>query len=135
MNSFSVVGRLGKDPELKYLGSGKPVAKGSIAVRNPFKKKEDGSAEVDWFDYEAWEQKAEFLANYCSKGHQVGMTGRLSQERWTDQHGQNRSRVILRVEQVETLQPKEEGGVRVAEGGVRGEGAAGAGFSDPFESE
>ena len=77
MNSISLIGRLGRDPEVKYFEDGKVVGKVSIAV----KRWNDGA---DWFTLECWGKTATVLADYCRKGDQIGVTGRMSQEEWTD---------------------------------------------------
>ena len=77
MNSVSLIGRFTADPEIRYLDSGKAVAKFSIAVNR-------NREESDFFDVEAWEKTAEVIGQYCKKGSQVGVSGSLHQERWKE---------------------------------------------------
>jgi single-strand DNA-binding protein len=77
MNTISLIGRLGRDPEVKYFEDGKVVGKVSIAV----KRWNEGA---DWFSIECWGKTATVLADYCRKGDQIGVTGRMSQDEWTD---------------------------------------------------
>lgn len=103
MNNFSVVGRLTKPVEPKYFDDGKIVAKFSIAI-NRGKGKDD----VDYFECEVWGKSAETLINYTDKGSQVGLEGRLKQDRWTTQDGANRSAVKLIAEKVTLLGGKND---------------------------
>jgi single-strand DNA-binding protein len=78
MNSIVLVGRLTRDPELRYVASGDPVANFAIAVERPFKNTE-GEREVDFIDIVAWR-----------KGHLVGVRGRLQIRSYQAQDGQKR---------------------------------------------
>jgi single-strand DNA-binding protein len=102
MNSVSLIGRFTADPEMRYLDSGKAVAKFSIAVNR-------NREEADYFEVEAWEKTAEVIGQYCKKGTQVGVSGSLHQERWKDRTtGGNRSRVVIRCSRIELLGSKPE---------------------------
>ena len=76
MNNVSLVGRLTKDVELKYTGSQTAVATGTLAVNRQFKNA-NGEKEVDFINIVAWRKTAEIIANYTSKGSQIGITGRI----------------------------------------------------------
>lgn len=90
MNSISIDGRLGKDPEIKHLNSGKAVCNFTIANQ---RNKET----TDWFDCVAWDKTAEFIAQYFHKGKGINVEGSLQQERWQNDDGQNRSKVVINV--------------------------------------
>ena len=83
MNNVSLVGRLAKDPELKYTATGQAVATFPLAVDNPFSK--DGQA--DFINIVVWSKKAENVANYCNKGKQVSVTGRIQTRNYEAQDG------------------------------------------------
>lgn len=83
MNNVSLVGRLAKDPELKYTATGQAVATFPLAVDNPFSK--DGQA--DFINIVVWAKKAENVANYCAKGKQVSVTGRIQTRNYESQDG------------------------------------------------
>ena len=103
MNSVNLIGRLTADPEIRYLESGKSVAKFSIAVSR-------SKEEADFFDVEAWEKTAEVISQFCKKGSQVGVSGSIHQERWRDKATEtNRSRVIVRCARIELLGSKQDG--------------------------
>lgn len=76
MNNVSLVGRLTKDIELKYTGSQTAVATGTLAVNRQFKNA-NGEREADFINIVAWRKTAETIANYTSKGSQIGITGRI----------------------------------------------------------
>ena len=102
MNSVSLIGRFTADPEIRYLDSGKAVAKFSIAVNR-------NKEEADYFEVEAWEKTAEVIGQYCKKGTQVGVSGSLHQERWKDKNiGTGRSKVVVRCARIELLGSKQE---------------------------
>lgn len=79
LNTVSLVGRLGRDPEAKYFESGKLQVTFSLAVNNPFKKDE-----ALWFDIEVWEKPAEVVSTYCKKGALLGLTGYIKIDHWDD---------------------------------------------------
>ena len=82
-SSHHFVGRLGRDPEVKYLDSGKAVANGRIAINVPGSKQGDGK-EPDWFKVEVWGEEAQAFADQCRKGDLVEVIGRVRTNRWTD---------------------------------------------------
>lgn len=104
LNTVTLVGRVGKDPEIKYFESGKSKATFTLAVSRPTKGKE-----TDWFDLEAWEKTAEIAANYVKKGRQLAVKASLVFENWTDREtGEPRSKPIIRVERLELLGSRAE---------------------------
>lgn len=115
MNTVVLVGRAGRDPEIRYFESGSSVASLSIAV--------DGygrDAEPHWFDLEIWGKSSEFAANYVRKGARIGVSGSLQQQSWTDKAtGQKRSKVLVKAGRLELLETKAERAER--EGHQQGE--------------
>lgn len=87
LNSVVLVGRAGKDTEIKYFESGSAKAHFNLAVDRPVKRQE-GVDTTDWFRIELWDKKAEIAAQYIKKGTLVGIQGRLEHRSWTDQNGQ-----------------------------------------------
>lgn len=99
MNVVCLIGRLGKDPELRVTQGGTSVAKFSLAV-----DRRDEAKNTDWFDVTCFGKVAESTGQYMKKGCMVGVTGRLQQDRWPDkQTGQNRSKVAVIATQVDFL--------------------------------
>jgi len=99
MNVVCLIGRLGKDPELRVTQSGTSVARFSIAV-----DRRDENKTTDWFEITCFGKVAESTGQYMKKGCMVGVTGRLQQDKWQDkQSGQNRSKVSIIAGQVDFL--------------------------------
>ena len=92
-NKVILIGNLTRDPELKYTSGGIAIAKFSLAVNYKTGKGDTKKEEVDFFDVEVWENLAEIVSKYLSKGSPVLIDGRLKQDRWTDESGKSKSRI------------------------------------------
>ncbi|WP_250675493.1 single-stranded DNA-binding protein (plasmid) [Paraclostridium ghonii] len=91
MNSLILVGRLTKDPELRYIpGTGTAVATFSIAVDRDYTKK-DGSRDTDFIPVEVMGKPAEFCANYLSKGRLISIQGSMRVDNYQDQSGERKT--------------------------------------------
>ncbi len=90
LNKIIIMGRLGKDPELRHTQSGTPVASFSLAVDRDFKDKGTGERVTDWIDVVAWRQTGEFVSRYFTKGRVAVVEGRLQMRDWTDREGNKR---------------------------------------------
>ena len=86
MNKVILMGRLTKDPEIRYTQNNMPVANFSIAVNRRFAKEND-TTKADFFNVIAWNQTGEFIGKYFKKGQQILVSGRLENRNWTDQQG------------------------------------------------
>ncbi len=105
MNNVVLVGRLTKDPELRYLpGEGTPFVNFTLAINRGYKNKE-GKNEADFIFVEAWNKQAENIAQYCFKGSMVGVQGSLRVDRYTE-HEQTRTITKVRANQVTFLSSK-----------------------------
>ncbi len=82
MNSVVLVGRVGRDAEIKYFESGKVKASFSLAVNRWDTKTK--SEVADWFNIDVWEKQAEFAGEYVKKGIQIAVDGRIALNKWTD---------------------------------------------------
>lgn len=89
MNVITLVGRLTRDPELRFLPDGKPVANFSVAVDRPFKNQQ-GEREADFIDVVFWGTRGEKVAELFSKGKPIAVTGRLQIRSYETQGGQRR---------------------------------------------
>ena len=87
INSIVLVGRLTRDPELKYTGNNVAVASFSLAVNRNFKDA-NGERETDFINCVIWRQQAENLANWAKKGALIGITGRIQTRSYENQQGQ-----------------------------------------------
>ncbi|NER34484.1 MAG: single-stranded DNA-binding protein [Oscillatoria sp. SIO1A7] len=104
LNAIHLVGRAGRDPEIKYLSSGKAVCNLTLAVNR--RSKND---QPDWFDLEFWDRTAEIAHNYVRKGNLIGIQGSLKFDRWTDRStGAPRSKPVIRVERLDLLGSKKD---------------------------
>ena len=88
INSVCLVGRLTRDPKLKYTGNNTAVASFSLAVNRNFKDA-NGEREADFINCVIWRQSAENLANWAKKGALIGITGRIQTRNYENQQGQS----------------------------------------------
>lgn len=90
-NKITIVGNLGKDPELRYTPQGTPVCSFSLATNERRKDKSgDMQAQTTWFRVTMWGRQAETASQYLTKGTPVYIEGRLRVEEWTDRDGKAR---------------------------------------------
>lgn len=109
VNVAVLVGRLTRDPEMKYTPSGTALCQFSIAVdRAGDKNEESGEIESGFFDVQVWGNAAETCGQYLMKGRQVGVSGSLKHHRWEAADGTRRSKVEIRAYSVQFLGPKGE---------------------------
>ena len=112
LNHIVIMGRLGKDPELRRTQSGVAVATFNVAVDRDFKDKATGQRATDWITCVAWRSTAEFVEKYFAKGSQVLVAGRLQMRDWTDKDGNKRRSAEVQAENVYFAGAKTEGGQR-----------------------
>lgn len=86
INTVVLTGRLGKDLELKYTGSGKAVASGSLGVSQRFTD-QNGERGTDWINLVFWGKSAEIVAQHTHKGSLIGVEGRLQTRSYENQQG------------------------------------------------
>lgn len=108
LNRVVIIGRLTRDPELRFTPSGIPVAKFGVAV-NRRRTNSDGEKVEDtsFFNVVVWRKLAELCADYLSKGRTVAIDGRLQSRSWETQDGQKRSTVEIVADNVQFLDRKE----------------------------
>lgn len=94
LNKVMIIGHLGKDPEMRYTPSGRPVTTFTVAVSRSWNSA-DGERhnETEWFNIVAWGNLAEICKQYLAKGQQVYIEGRLQTRRWDDKEGQKHTSV------------------------------------------
>ena len=112
LNHIVIMGRLGKDPELRRTQSGVAVATFNVAVDRDFKDKATGQRATDWITCVAWRSTAEFVEKYFAKGSQVLVAGRLQMRDWTGKDGNKRISAEVQAENVYFAGAKTEGGQR-----------------------
>ncbi len=88
LNKVMIIGRLGREPEMRYTPSGKPVTTFSIATSRSWNTSEgERRTETEWFNVVAWGNLAEICKQYLNKGHLVYVEGRLQTRHWDDPEG------------------------------------------------
>ncbi|MBC8335830.1 MAG: single-stranded DNA-binding protein [Anaerolineales bacterium] len=94
LNKVMIIGHLGRDPEMRYTPSGRPVATFSVAVSRSWNSSSgERRSETEWFKIVAWGNLAEICKKYLTKGQQVYIEGRLQTRSWEDKEGQQRTSV------------------------------------------
>ncbi len=96
LNKVMVIGDVGRDPEMRYMPSGRPVTSFSVATtRNWTNSEGERREETEWFNVVAWGNLAEICKQYLRKGQQVYIEGRLQTRSWEDREGRKRFRTEL----------------------------------------
>ena len=96
LNKVMVIGRLGRDPEMRYTPSGRPVTSFSVAATRGWTNSEgERQEETEWFNVVAWGKLAEICKQHLSKGQQVYVEGRLQTRGWEDAEGRKHFRTEL----------------------------------------
>lgn len=90
LNHITLMGRLVRDPELRYTGNSVPVANFTVAVDRDYQS-EGGERQADFIDCCAWRGTAEFISEYFHKGNMIAVSGRLQSRKWEDQDGNKRT--------------------------------------------
>jgi single-strand DNA-binding protein len=127
INKVILVGRLGRDPELKYTASGTPFCRFSMATDDSWADKGTGekTERTEWHNIVVWDKLAEICNNYLTKGKMVYIEGSLQTREWDDKEGVKRKTTEIRCKDMMML----SGG-----GGDRGEGGGGSGGGFPRPS-
>ena len=102
MNSAQLVGRIGKDLELRQTQSGKSVCSFSLAVSD--------YKETTWIDIVAWGKTAETICQYMQKGSMIGIVGRIQTRKYTDKQGNNRTATEVVADRMHFVESKNSGG-------------------------
>ena len=104
INSVTLVGRAGRDPEVRYFESGTVVANLTMAVN-----RRNRNDEPDWFNLEIWGKQAQVAADYVKKGSLIGITGSFKLDSWKDRNtGEDRNKPVVRVDRLELLGSKRD---------------------------
>jgi len=107
LNKIMLIGNLGKDPEMNYTPSGIAVTRFSLAVTRVTKTSTgEKQSETEWFNIVAWRQLAETCSTYLHKGSKVYIEGRLTQRKYTDREGVQRTSIDVTASDMEMLTPK-----------------------------
>ena len=107
-NHLTVIGRLGKDPEVRDTQSGTKIAKFSLAVDRG-RKGRDGEKETDWFNVAVFGRSVEFVEQYVHKGDLVLVAGRCQIDKYTDRDGGKQTSVEINCNEVQKLSRDDDG--------------------------
>jgi single-strand DNA-binding protein len=109
VNKAILVGRLGKDPEVKYTQGGTPVAKFTLATNEVWKDQNGEKQErTEWHNIVAWTRLAEICGQYLTKGSRVYVEGRIQTRSWEDKEGNKRYITEIRADNMVMLSGKSE---------------------------
>ncbi|HVO29272.1 MAG TPA: single-stranded DNA-binding protein [bacterium] len=118
LNKAMIIGRLGKDPEVRYTQGGQAVASFSVATDHKWTNKSGEKQEkTEWHRIKAWGKLAELAGEYLSKGRQVYVEGRIETSEYTDKDGVKKYSTEINAQEIQFLDSKGEGAGRGAGGG------------------
>mgnify|MGYP001306341689 FL=1 len=104
INTINLVGRAGREPDVRYFESGSLVANFTLAV-----SRRSRDEEPDWFNLEIWGKQAQIAADYVKKGSLIGITGSFKIDSWKDKNsGEDRYKPVVRVDRLNLLSSRRE---------------------------
>ena len=110
LNRVFLIGRIGKDPEVRHTQSGQAVASFSVATDESYKDQSGQKVEkTEWHKVTAWGKQAEFIGSYLGKGRLVYIEGKIETRKWADQNGQERYTTEIKAERVQALDKRPDG--------------------------
>ena len=133
VNKVTIIGNLGRDPEIKYTQSNVPVANLSVATTESWKDKQSGEwqEKTEWHRVVAWRYLAERAEKYLRKGKQVYIEGKLETRKWTDKEGNDRYTTEIVARELMLLGRKDEGEGYSGGGGGGGKAKDSGNFNPP----
>ncbi|QFG05735.1 single-stranded DNA-binding protein [Bacillus phage 035JT001] len=134
MNNSQIIGRLTRDPDLRYTPNGAAVASFNVAVNRP--KNQNGETVADFIPCVAWRGTAELVANWLKKGSLVGIDGRIQTRNYENNEGKRVYVVELLVGKVHFLESKDKNQSQNNNDSYNDRGNSGfAGNDDPFKND
>lgn len=124
MNSVQLIGRLSRDPDVRYTEGGSTVARFTVAVDRRYSK--DGGDTADFISCVAFERKAEFIEKWFVKGKKIGINGRIQTGSYTNKEGQKVYTTEVIVENAEFVESKNAS----ADDAAQPHGTSGSGSAD-----
>ena len=126
LNKVMLIGRLGRDPELRYTQTGSPIASLNIATDESYVDRDGNKVErTEWHRVSVFQRQAENCANYLAKGSLVYVEGSLQTRKWQDQNGQDRYTTEIKAQRVQFLD-------RRGDGPRGGDGGPSGGYEDDY---
>ena len=123
LNKVMIIGRLGRDPELRYSQSGSPVCTLNIATDESYTDRDGNRVDrAEWHRVVVFQKAAENCSQYLTKGSLVFVEGSLQTRKWQDQQGQDRYTTEIKAQRVQFLDKRggEQGGMPSGAGGSEG---------------
>lgn len=109
LNQCNFIGRLGKDPEIKFLPSGDAVVNFSIAVGSSWKDKQGQKQErTEWINCNCFGKLAQIIGEYLKKGSRVYISGEFTTRKWQDQSGSDRYSTEIKIRDMQMLDTKQD---------------------------
>jgi single-strand DNA-binding protein len=110
LNKVMIIGRVGRDPEMRYTPSGRPVTTFSVGTSRSWNTSDgERRTETEWFNVVSWSNLAEICKQYLSKDQLVYIEGRLQTRHWEDQDGNKRSATEIVASEMIMLDDRREG--------------------------
>ena len=111
LNKVMIIGNAGKDAELRYMASGRPMTQFSVAVNHRWRNQQsnDWEEQTEWFNVVVWGDMAERISQYITKGKQVYVEGRLQTRSWDGNDGQKHYMTEVIANTVQLLERREPG--------------------------
>ncbi len=135
VNKVILIGRLGKDPETRYMTSGEAVTNATLATSENWKDKSGEKQEkTEWHNLVFYRRLAEIAGEYLKKGSQIYIEGKLTTEKWTDKEGKDRYTTKIIVNEMTMLGGKSTGGSFEVVENKESKPAASSGGSAPAKS-
>lgn len=113
LNKVQIIGRLGQDPDVRYMPSGKPVANLRIATSEKWTKDGEKQERTEWHSVVMFDKLGEIAGEYLRKGSLVYVEGKLQTRKWADKEGKDRYSTEIVASQMQMLGGK-QGGERAA---------------------
>lgn len=105
LNKVFLIGRLTRDPDLRYTPNGTPVGDFGMVVKRPFPNSQgEKMEELCFLEVVVWSQKAELCKRHLSKGKLVFVEGRLHLDKWKNKQGESRSKIKVVAENIQFLE-------------------------------
>jgi single-strand DNA-binding protein len=111
LNKVMIIGHLGRDPEMRYTPSGKPVTTFTVATSRTWNSTDgERHTETEWFNVVTWGNLAEICKQYLNKGQQVYIEGRLQTRRWDDSEGMKHTSIEIVANEMMILGDRRDSG-------------------------
>ena len=130
LNHIVIMGRLTRDPELRYTQSQTPVASFSLAVDRDFGGRDGGEKQTDFIDCVAWRQTGEFIARYFQKGSMIAVVGSIQSRSWDGNDGKKQYATEVVVDEAYFTGSRAESGTQGG-GNYQNQGFNQGGFNAP----